>query len=84
MLLAAAERGLGGCILGWIRRDKLRQALKIPDYFTIVLTIALGEPNETIVLEDLQGDSIDYWRDDDDVHHVPKRTLEELLVEPSA
>ncbi len=81
MLMAAVERGLGGCMLAWIKRDKLRRAMNIADHFTISLVMALGEPNETVVLEDLQGESIDYWRDADDVHHVPKRTLQELLVE---
>ena len=82
MLLAAVERGLGGCMIGSINRRTLRRALGIPDRYAIVLAIALGRPAETVVLEDTKKPtSIDYWRDADGVHHVPKRPLEELLLE---
>jgi hypothetical protein len=41
----------------------------------------VGKPKETVVIEDLApGEATKYWRDDDQVHHVPKRTLEELIV----
>jgi len=82
LLLAAVERGLGGCMIGSIDRDGLRKALAVPKRLTIVLVVALGRPKETVVLEDAQGpEDIVYWRDEHDVHHVPKRTMEELLVE---
>jgi len=81
MLLAAVEQGLGGCMIGSIDRDGLRKTLNLPDYFTIALVVALGKPNETVVLEDARDpQQIDYWRDAAGVHHVPKRPLEELLV----
>jgi len=51
MLLAAVEQGLGGCMIGSIDRDGLRKTLNLPDYFTIALVVALGKPNETVVLE---------------------------------
>ena len=82
MLLSAVERGLGGCMIGSIKRDALRKALKIPDRFAIALVIALGKPKETVALEDAKSPTdVVYWRDEEDVHHVPKRPLEELLVE---
>jgi len=82
MLLAAVERGLGGCMIGSIDRNGLRKTLRIPDRFTIELAVALGVPSETVVLEDAENpEDIDYWRDAEGVHHVPKRPLEELLVE---
>ncbi len=82
MLLAAVEQGLGGCIIGSIERDELRKAMRIPDHFVIALVVALGKPAERVVLEDMKDpEEIDYWRDDQDVHHVPKRPLSELLVE---
>jgi nitroreductase len=81
ILLAATERGLGGCMIGSIDRDGLRQDLGIPKHFEILLVLALGKPSETVVLEDTKRpDQIDYWRDEAGVHHVPKRPLEELLV----
>jgi len=81
MLLAAVEQGLGGCMIGSIDRDGLRKTLNLPDHFSIALVVALGEPDETVVLEDARDPrQIDYWRDAEGVHHVPKRLLEELLV----
>ncbi len=82
MLLAAVERGLGGCMVGSITRDGLRKAFSIPERFAILLVIALGKPSETVVLEDAKNSKdIDYWRDIADIHHVPKRPVSELLVE---
>ena len=82
MLLGAVERGLGGCMVGSITRDALRKAFSIPERFAVLLVIALGRPSETVVLEDAKGpEDLDYWRDAEEVHHVPKRTLSELLVE---
>jgi len=82
LLLAAVERGLGGCIIGSIRRAALRRALGIPDTLEILLVLALGRPKETVILETVGPDGdIRYWRDDQGRHHVPKRPLEEILVE---
>ena len=81
MRLGAAERGLGGCMLGAIDRDGLRDALKVPAHLDIRLVLALGTPAEEVVLDGpREGGNVAYWRDDKDVHHVPKRTLDELIV----
>ncbi|MHC4400468.1 MAG: nitroreductase family protein [Planctomycetota bacterium] len=81
MLLGAAEQGLGGCMIGSIDRGGLCRSLSLPDHFEILLILALGRPMETVVLEmDQSPDDVPYWRDSNDVHHVPKRPLEELLV----
>ena len=83
MLLAAAEQGLGGCMVGSIERQGLRRTLRIPDHLEILLVLALGRPKETVVLDmDKTPDEVPYWRDADGVHHVPKRPLDELLVRP--
>jgi len=81
ILLGAAERGLGGCMIGSIDRKALRAALTIPEQYEILLVLALGEPSETVVLEDPgpEGD-IRYYRDENDVHHVPKRPLDEIVI----
>lgn len=80
MLLAAAERGLGGCMIGSINQQGLRRELNIPDRYEINLVVALGKPAETVVLEDGTPDPVPYWRDADGVHHVPKRPLDEILL----
>lgn len=82
IMLGAAERGLGGCMLGALDRDELREALGIADQYEILLALALGKPKEEVVLEEVGPDGdIKYYRDDDDVHHVPKRSLEDLILE---
>jgi nitroreductase len=81
ILLGAVDRGLGGCMLGAIRRPALREALSLPDHLEIGLVIALGEPVERVVLEDAApGGSTTYYRDPDSTHHVPKRTLTEIII----
>jgi nitroreductase len=80
ILLGAVERGLGGCIVGSINRPKLQYALHIPKYLEILLVIALGRPGETVVIEEAKGDDIHYWRDKKSVHHVPKRPLDEIIL----
>ena len=82
ILLGATERGLGGCIIATIRKERLRQALSIPDQYEILLILALGTPKEIVKIEavGLDGD-IKYWRDDQGTHHVPKRSLDEIILD---
>jgi nitroreductase len=81
MMLGAAERGFGGCMLGAIDREGLREVLDVPEQYEILLVLALGKPAETVVLEEADAESgIEYYRDENDVHHVPKRPLEELIL----
>ena len=82
ILLGAAEKGLGGCMIGTVRRRQLSEALGIPPRYKILLVLALGKPAESVTLETVGPDgSIEYWRDADGVHHVPKRPLDELILE---
>jgi nitroreductase len=81
ILLGAVEKGLGGCMIGSINKEQLRQKLAIPPHLKIRLVVALGKPAEQVQLEDLKpGGDIRYWRDAKGVHHVPKRMVEELIV----
>ncbi len=84
MLLGAVEMGFGGCMLGGFSAERLSEALALPQHLKPVLVIALGAPAERIVLEDAPVGFVDrdhaYYRDAEDVHHVWKRTLEELIV----
>jgi hypothetical protein len=69
-------------MFGAINKPLLAQLLEIDqELFEIALVVAIGKPNETIVIDDLpSGGDTRYWRDRDQVHHVPKRTLDELIV----
>ncbi len=82
IMLGACSRGLGGCMMGSVDRRKLRDNLKIPDRYEVLLVLALGKPAEEIVIEPLGDEgSINYWRDNRGVHHVPKRSLGEIILE---
>lgn len=81
MLLGAVEKGLGGCILASIQREKLCAALRLPERCEVLLVLALGKPKEVVQIDPVgpEGD-IRYWRDAEGVHHVPKRTLDDLIL----
>lgn len=81
ILLGATEKGLGGCIIGSVERIKLQKALKIPTRFKIIQVLALGKPKEIVVLEEVKDGDIKYYRDENGVHHVPKRSLNELILD---
>jgi nitroreductase len=84
ILLGATERGLGGCIIGSINKTKLRQVLNIPERYEVLLVLALGKPKEEVVIEGIPLDgSLKYWRDARDVHHVPKRALDDVILQVS-
>jgi nitroreductase len=81
MMLSAAERGIAACMLGAIDRDGLRDAIGLDPRYNIALVLALGKPAETIVLDEVPADgNTKYWRDGESVHHVPKRTLKEIVI----
>jgi nitroreductase len=81
ILLGAVEKGLGGCMLGAINVKGLVAALQIPERYAVLLVIALGKPREEVVLETVGPDGqTNYWRDGQGVHHVPKRSLEEIII----
>jgi len=82
IMLGACEKGLGGCIFGNIRRAELSEALGIdPERYSIDLVIAVGKPKETVVITEVgENGSTAYYRDEQQVHYVPKRSLEELIV----
>ena len=81
ILLGATEKGLGGCIFASVKRDELKFALKIEERYDILYVLAIGKPKEKVVLETVgpEGD-IKYWRDDQGVHHVPKRPLKDIII----
>lgn len=81
ILLGAVEKGLGGCIIRSINKPNLRTTLNVPEHLEIIDVVALGKPVEKVVLTDVgnHGD-IKYYRDEEGVHYVPKRTVDELIV----
>ena len=80
ILLGAAEKGLGGCIIASVNRRGLQIDLEIPEQYHIIHAIALGKPKEKVVIDEMKNEDFKYWRDHDQVHHVPKRKLDDLII----
>lgn len=81
ILLGATEAGFGGCIIHAVNRLKMREILNLPAHFEIIQVLALGKPRETVVLDRMEQGDVKYWRDENQVHHVPKRSLDEIIIE---
>lgn len=80
IMLGATEAGLGGCMIASVRREQLRNELRIPDKFDILLVLALGKPVENVIIDKIRDGDVKYWRDPEKNHHVPKRDLRELIL----
>ncbi len=79
ILLGAVEDGFGGCIIGTVNKGKVAKILKFPENLEILWLIALGKPAEECVLETSKNNDIKYWRDSNETHHVPKRSIQEII-----
>lgn len=81
LLLGAMELGIGGCRIGAFN-PKLADLFELDDQLELSLVVALGYPKESVILEKARNlDDIKYWRDAEDIHHVPKRSLSDILIE---
>ena len=76
--IAAESEGIGSCILCKIDKKKLQKNLDIPKDYIVDSVIALGYKAEHPVVEKLV-DSVEYWRDEKGVLHVPKRSLKDVV-----
>ena len=83
MLLAAVEMGLGGCMIGNFDAGSVHDVLGLADHLRPMLIVAIGKPDEEIILTDVADGKTGYYRDEADRHYVPKRALEDLIVEPA-
>ena len=62
------------------KNESLREVLQLPEHLKVMYVIALGKPKETVVLEEMKDGDYKYWRETDGSHHVPKRSLDELVI----
>lgn len=77
--LAAEEMGLSTCWLGAIQRKELKELFKLDEKYSLLYLVAVGYSEQKAEFTDSNGD-IKYFMNGD-VLTVPKRTLEEILVE---
>lgn len=79
IMLAAAEAGLAGCMIGSFDAQRIKSALKLPDSLEITLVLALGYADEAPQIVEPRNGDIKYFRKDGH-HYVPKRSLEEIII----
>jgi nitroreductase len=78
ILLAAVEKDLGGCIFASVDKDKVNSFFPVEKDYKLLYAVAIGKPAEKIVIE--TSHEVKYWRDEEDIHHVPKRSWEDLII----
>ncbi|WP_044418284.1 nitroreductase family protein [Halarcobacter anaerophilus] len=79
IMLGLKLKGFASCPLGSIDKELCKNLFSLSKNLEPILGIAVGLENESIKLVDLEEDS-NYYRDENDVHCVPKKTLDEVLV----
>ena len=89
ILLGAREKDLAGCIIASVKQKKLREIFNIDSKYKALLVLAIGKPKEKVVIEKVSSDDISaagkkdnikYWRDENGIHHVPKRSLDDIIL----
>jgi len=78
MILTAWNEGVGSCWIGSVDREEVARLFDVPSGYRIFDVVALGYPGERPVVEVLT-DSHKYWLDENDVLHVPKRPLKDIV-----
>ena len=78
--LRSRELGIGACMIGALDRKKIIERFNIKSRYELLLVISLGYPFEEVKLEKVIGNNIRYFRDKDKVHHVPKRDIDDIII----
>ena len=81
MMLAAAERGFGGCMIASFDAAAIRTGLGLGEALVPMLVLGLGKPDETVkIVEPSPDGTVTYYREGG-VHYVQKRALKDLVLE---
>lgn len=82
LMLRATEAGFGGCMIASFKRGQLCEAIDLDTTrFKPDLVLAFGKPAEEVRIVDVPADGVTtYWRDEAEVHYVPKRKLNDVLI----
>lgn len=79
ILLGATNIGLATCWMGAIDRPKINEILKLAEKYEISHLVSLGYPDEESVMEPFK-DSMKYWKDEDGKMHIPKKSLDNIIL----
>ena len=79
--LAATNRGWGCCMIQSFDHQAAPALLSVPEGMKIALVLGLGVAKETRMVDSMpESGATAYWRDAQGVHHVPKRSLDDLII----
>jgi len=81
MMLRATELCLGTCWLGAIERDKIADILNLSDNLNLLYLLAVGVPDQESIICDIKDNDVKYFVGEDGVLNVPKRSLDEIVIE---
>ena len=80
IMLAATEAGFGGCMIGSFSSEAVKEALSLPSCLIPQLVLALGKPDETVLITEADADgSVTYYRQNG-IHYVQKRALKDIIL----
>lgn len=81
LTLGARTLGIGSCIIKSFNMETIKKELHLPENMKPLYVLALGYPKEKVIIEEINADGdVKYWRDEQEIHHVPKRKLTELII----
>ena len=80
IMLSAAECGWGGCVIGSAKSEDVSSVLGLAENLQPILLLALGSPEDEIVLTKAESGNVTYYRDENNVHYVPKRDIDEIII----
>ena len=79
--LMATHMGLACCMIASIKPKNIHEIVEFPEKIKVLTVMAVGAPVEvrdTVPAE--AGGKLVYYRTEDQVHHVPKYTLDTVLL----
>ena len=79
--LSARSKGMATCIIKSYKEAIVKDALGLGEDIGLLLVMPIGYPVEEVVVDDIRkGDDIKYYRDSNNVHHVPKILTDDLII----
>ena len=75
-------------LAAWVRRcesaeevSAITYGAELPEDLAPMLIVAIGKPAEEVVIREIEpGEPTPYYRDEQDVHYVPKRKLADIVI----
>jgi len=80
IMLGATAKGLSACMMASIDKEAYKELFQLKSHLEPMFIIAFGKSAEKIKLVTPKDGDTNYYRDENDTHCVPKRTLEEIIL----